>query len=314
MSLRHSAAGKTDVGRERDHNEDHLLIHRRLGLYVVADGMGGNNAGEVASALATTSMKNYFEATEDTGNTAHPSAPPGAPSPDAQRLVASIKKANGDIFEISRTVSQHRGMGSTIVAAFVPPGSAEIHVANVGDSRCYRIQGGRIEQLTRDHSLVGDALAWNPNLTERELAMLPKNIISRALGLKDTVDVDVRTVTTQPGDVFLLCSDGLSGMVKDPSMLDVVARTCGLEAACDTLIGMANEAGGTDNITVLLVRIEEQQQPAEDAAPAISVSELSEEDAAALFDQAEPSKTCPACGRAATADEVFCGQCGASLG
>jgi len=281
-SFRQSAAGKTDVGRERDHNEDHLLVHRGLGLFIVADGMGGNNAGEVASALAAVSMKNFFEATASTASATYKSADPGAPAPQAQRLVASIKKANGDIFEISSTVKAHRGMGSTIVAAFWPPESGEIHIANVGDSRCYRIRDGKIEQITRDHSLVGDALAWNPNLSEKELALLPKNIISRALGLKDTVDVDVRTEEIRAGDVFLLCSDGLSGMVTDAQMLNIVMQTQRLDEACAMLIKLANEGGGTDNITVLLIRADTDEQRAEkeQSAPAIAVSETDEGDAA----------------------------------
>jgi PPM family protein phosphatase len=363
MKLRHSAAGKTDVGRERDHNEDHLLVHRGLGLFVVADGMGGNNAGEVASALATTSMKNFFEATTDAAGAPRPSGDPTALAPDAQRLVTSIKKASGDVFEISSTMSQHRGMGSTIVAAYLPLHSTEIYIANVGDSRCYRIRDGTIKQLTRDHSLVGDALAWNPNLTERELALLPKNIISRALGLKDSVDVDVRAEEIRVGDVYLLCSDGLSGMVKDAAMLETVTRLARLEDACKSLIAQANEAGGTDNITVLLVRIEQPEAqtdvtapgaeaapatdvaapatdvaapatdvaaPADAAAPAITVSEMDEEEALALFDQGDelpangadpppqagpsPHKTCGACHYPVGEGEVFCGHCGEPLG
>jgi PPM family protein phosphatase len=305
MKPGHSAAGKTDVGRERDHNEDHLLVHRGLGLFVVADGMGGNNAGEVASALATTSMKNFFEATADAAGAPRPTGDPAELAPDAQRLAASIKKANGDIFEISSTMSQHRGMGSTIVAAYLPPQSTEIYIANVGDSRCYRIRDGTIKQLTRDHSLVGDALAWNPNLTERELALLPKNIISRALGLKDSVDVDIRAEEIRVGDVYLLCSDGLSGMVTDATMLETVTRLARLEDTCKSLVAQANEAGGTDNITVLLVRIEQQEARTDAAAPAADAAAPAADAAALAADATAPAADAAAPAADAAAPAIF---------
>ena len=259
------AAAVTDVGRQRKHNEDNVLVKSELGLFVVADGMGGHNAGNVASALATKSLDNFFEATRAG------SLPGPIPTdeqeldPEARRIVAAIRKANHDVFVISNTYTQHQGMGSTVVAAYVSCETAQIHVGHVGDSRCYRIRHGEIEQLTKDHSLINDALALKPDLSQDELARLPKNIITRALGMKDAVKVDIRSEHTQPGDVFLLCSDGLSGMISEQQMLDVFDITQDPHEACELLIEMANEAGGTDNISALIIRIQpevhDERQP-----------------------------------------------------
>jgi protein phosphatase len=250
------AQGRTDVGRLREHNEDMFLVQPELGLFVVCDGMGGNNAGEVASALATTSLENFFQATESGPLPGKLRKEDESLSDSERRLVVGVRKANADVYEISSTRIEHQGMGSTIVAVHVSGNTGSIEIAHIGDSRCYRIRDGKMEQLTRDHSLIGDALAWNPNLSEEELSRLPKNIISRALGLKRYVEVDVKTEAAVPGDVYLLCSDGLSGMIKDAQILDLVLLSDDLDEACDNLIAMANEAGGSDNITVVAVRIE----------------------------------------------------------
>jgi protein phosphatase len=251
-----SAAGRTDSGRVRDHNEDRLRLYRALDLYIVADGMGGHNAGEVASALASASIENCFRAGK------HSSLPEDllederALSEPAQRLVASVRKANRDVYEISTTHREHKGMGTTVVAVHVDTEADLVHIAHVGDSRCYRIRDGAIEQVTRDHSLIGDVMLWKPDVTEKELAMLPKNMISRAVGRRPTVEVDLRSDPLVDGDVYLLCSDGLSGMVNDASILSIVTSSPDLDAACDALIAAANEAGGEDNVTALLVRID----------------------------------------------------------
>lgn len=259
------AAAVTDVGRQRKHNEDNVLVKSELGLFVVADGMGGHNAGNVASALATRSLDNFFEATRAGILPGPAPADEQELDPGARRIVAAIRKANHDVFVISNTYTQHQGMGSTVVAAYVCSETEQIHVGHVGDSRCYRIRQGAIEQLTKDHSLINDALALKPDLSQDELARLPKNIITRALGMKDAVKVDIRSERILPGDVFLLCSDGLSGMVSEQQILDVFEITQEPQDACELLIAMANEAGGTDNISALIVRIQpeapEERQP-----------------------------------------------------
>ncbi|WP_437603589.1 protein phosphatase 2C domain-containing protein [Sorangium sp. So ce590] len=259
------AAAVTDVGRQRKHNEDNILVKSELGLFVVADGMGGHNAGNVASALATKSLDNFFEATRAGSLPGPIPVDEQELDPEARRVVAAIRKANHDVFVISNTYTQHQGMGSTVVAAYVSRETEQIHVGHVGDSRCYRIRLGEIEQLTKDHSLINDALALKPDLSPDELARLPKNIITRALGMKDAVKVDIRSERIQLGDAFLLCSDGLSGMVSEQQMLDVLDITQDPQEACELLIEMANDAGGTDNISALLIRIlpeaQDERQP-----------------------------------------------------
>jgi PPM family protein phosphatase len=308
--------GRTDVGRQRGHNEDHFLVHPHCEVFAVFDGMGGNNAGEVASALGTTSLRNFFEATQDAPTPSD--GDPGLPAA-ARRLVMGVRKANADIFEISSTHLEHRGMGSTVVALHICREAAVAHIAHVGDSRCYRIRGGAIQQLTRDHSLISDALAWNPNLTEQELARLPRNIISRALGLRRSVEIDARAEQLRPGDVFLLCSDGLSGMINERQILDAVLLSDDLEETCDTLIALANEAGGSDNITALAVRVEDTGEGAfsgpEISAPPVDTRELE------FYRRSGPDETtkrtrlirCPACGYIASSSETFCLQCGARV-
>ena len=262
------AAAVTDVGRQRKHNEDHVLLRPEYGLFVVADGMGGHNAGNVASALASKSLDNYFEATQS-GELPGPVPPDEAElDPEARRVVAGIRKANHDVFVISSTFSQHQGMGSTVVAALVSHSTGRIHIGHVGDSRCYRVRGGEMEQLTRDHSLINDALTLKPDLTPEELSRLPRNIITRALGMKEAVKVDIRSESVEPGDLFLLCSDGLSGMVSDDQILDVFEFTRDPQEACELLVAMANEAGGNDNISALIIRIDDATAPEVEPRPA----------------------------------------------
>lgn len=266
-AIRIASAGLTDVGRQRRHNEDNVLVAPKVGLFLVADGMGGHSTGHVASALAASSMQTFFDATE-TGGLPSPVPADETNLPrGAQRLVQGVRKANRDVYEVSSTRKENRGMGSTIVAIHFD--GSDLHIAHVGDSRCYRIRDSVIEQITRDHSLINDALALKPDLTQEELARLPKNVITRALGMKDAVKVDVQTVHVEPEDIFLLCSDGLTGMINNEQILEVFSLTNDLEEACELLIAMANEAGGTDNISALLIRAE----TVDPNAPDVSIAE-----------------------------------------
>jgi PPM family protein phosphatase len=266
-AIRIEAAGLTDVGRQRRHNEDNVLVAPKVGLFLVADGMGGHSTGHVASALAASSMQTFFDSTES-GQLPSPIPTDETNLPrGAARLVQGVRKANRDVYEVSSTRKENRGMGSTIVAIHFD--GADLHIAHVGDSRCYRIRDNDIEQITRDHSLINDALALKPDLTQEGLARLPKNVITRALGMKDAVKVDVQTVHVEPEDMFLLCSDGLTGMINNEQILEVFSLTNDLDEACELLIAMANEAGGTDNISALLVRAE----TVDPTAPDVSVSE-----------------------------------------
>jgi serine/threonine protein phosphatase PrpC len=294
--LRLVVAGLTDVGRLRKHNEDHVLLKPDVGLFVVADGMGGHNAGDVASKLTATSIANFFEATAE-------GAPVGDLPDDydgladaARRLAAGVRKANSDVHTISNTFQQHHGMGSTIVSLYADLDEGTIHIGHVGDSRCYRLRDGEIEQMTRDHSLINDALDMKPDLTKEELARLPKNIITRALGMKDVVKVDLRSEPLLPGDVFLLCSDGLSGLVPPDQILEIITITDDPQEACELLIAEANDRGGNDNISAVILRVEEEtaaeSSPDLEVAPSLEVA--SEFWDAPTSDAAFPSEDAPA--------------------
>jgi serine/threonine protein phosphatase PrpC len=244
------AAGLTDTGRVRDHNEDHVLLAPDLGLFVVADGMGGHASGQVASAAVAASMRNFFEATA--GDQLAPSAPEyEGLSPSALRLVEAIRKANRDVHEISSQHREHRGMGSTVVAVHVQGRTATL--AHVGDSRCYRVRDGAITQLTGDHSLFAEWIRAKPDLTEAERALLPKNMITRAIGMTADVKVDVQQLELEPGDRLILCTDGLHGMIDDAAIAESVGLDDDLAHACELLVFLANDAGGEDNISVVLI-------------------------------------------------------------
>lgn len=249
------SAGRSDVGRQREHNEDAFSILDDYRLYIVADGMGGHRAGDVASKLATESIVEFFETTRDGDNTWPFHFDPNL-TQEENRLVTSVKVANRRIYETSLRNSEVRGMGTTVVSVVFS--ERRLYVAHVGDSRCYRIRQGEIEQLTRDHSLRNDYLLVMPDMTEEQQEELPKNVITRALGMSDNVVVDLRPEVPKQGDVYLLCSDGLSGMVSDDLILKIVNEADGdLAGAVDKLIDQANEAGGEDNITAVLVSVEQ---------------------------------------------------------
>ncbi len=251
-SLTLKAAGRTDPGKRRQHNEDTLLVREDLGLFVVADGAGGHNAGEVASALAARSMENYFGATIRATHELPELNRFGTPN-GARRLSAAVHKANRDVVEIARTSPRHRGMGTTVVAACFSPRSGLMHVAHVGDSRCYRMRAGDFELLTQDHSLLTDVLEQRPDLEDEVLARLPKNIVTRALGLDKQLRVSVRSFSVVEGDRYLLCSDGLSGPVPGSELGALLAKDAAPAVIADELVALANRKGGPDNIAALVI-------------------------------------------------------------
>jgi protein phosphatase len=250
--MRAIAAGLSDVGKQRVHNEDRFILLPEFSVFVVADGMGGHQSGEVASRMAASTIAAYFR---NGDGKSHHGAPLG------ERLRAAVTHANAKIFARADDSRAHRGMGTTVVAAAFHKESGELYVAHAGDSRCYRLRGGRIAQLTRDHSLVSDALLERPDLSASDLAYLPKNVITRALGIGPTVDVELRVDRTEPGDVYLLCSDGLHGLVSDEEIVEILGQNPVLTEACAALVDRANAAGGKDNITAVLVRIEADDEP-----------------------------------------------------
>jgi len=247
------AAGLSDVGLQREHNEDSFCILPEHRLFVVADGMGGHRAGDVASQMATHTIAGFFQATAKEDFTWPFNYDPSLTT-DENRLVTGIKLANRKIHEAGHRHHDTHGMGTTIVTALFARHSNRLYVAHVGDSRCYRIRDGRIEQLTRDHSLLNDYLLLMPHLTDAQKDELPKNVITRALGMQDSVNVDLVPIEPKPGDYYLLCSDGLSGMIEDDGILDlVVAGGNDVEGSARALVHRANENGGDDNVTVVLV-------------------------------------------------------------
>ena len=263
------AGGATDVGKRRVHNEDAVLVREDLGLYLVADGAGGHNAGEVASALCARSMANYFGATIRSTHEGPEFNRFGIPN-GARRLSASVLKANRDIVEISRSSQAHRGMGTTVVAACFSPRSGLMHVAHVGDSRCYRLRVGHLELLTKDHSLLTDVIEQRPELDDAVLARLPKNVVTRALGMDEQLRVSIRSYTVVEGDRYLLCSDGLSGPVSAPEMANALGLDETPAQIVQRLIELANAAGGPDNIAALVLHCQgghTRALPAESVPP-----------------------------------------------
>ena len=257
--MRAVAAGISDVGLQRDHNEDSFAILSDQELYVVADGMGGHRAGDVASRLATDAIVDFFRATA-TEDVTWPFHFDSRLSEEENRLLTGIRLANRQIIERSSRSREYHGMGTTVVGALFSTKKRKMFIGHVGDSRAYRVREGAIKLMTRDHSLVNDYLLAMPELSEEQRSELPKNVITRALGMQDQVTVDLQSDDARPGDRYVLCSDGLSGMITDDEILRVVESTQDLTDACRQLVAMANEHGGEDNITCVIVRIE--QDPA----------------------------------------------------
>ncbi|MGB5702952.1 MAG: Stp1/IreP family PP2C-type Ser/Thr phosphatase [Polyangiales bacterium] len=254
-----TAAGLSDVGLQREHNEDSFCILAEHRLFVVADGMGGHRAGDIASRMATAEVRSFFNATSlDDHVSEWPREDDSDLDEQQHRLVSAVKLANQRIFQASIRNRSVQGMGTTIVGALFDRGDRKIHIAHVGDSRAYCVRNGAITQLTRDHSLLNDYLLVMPNLTDAQKERLPSNVITRALGMQDAVAVDLCVERVEPGDVYVLCSDGLNGMVTDERILELVRTANGdIEWAAKALVAEANQNGGEDNITVVLVRIVE---------------------------------------------------------
>mgnify|MGYP001025035212 FL=1 len=244
MTLRIAeVAHRTDTGRQRSANEDAFFAQGPV--FAVADGMGGAQAGEVASKAAAEAFAAEL-----------PQAAPEAV------LRETIEGANRTIHELARRDPALAGMGTTTTAAIVDPEAEEVAIGHVGDSRAYRLRGGRLEQLTRDHSLV-EEMRRKGQLTQAQAEDHPqRSIITRALGPEAEVQVDVQTVPARDGDVFLLCSDGLTTMLDDDHIRRLLVRASSLQSAVRALVDEANRAGGRDNITVVAFRLEDAAAPA----------------------------------------------------
>jgi serine/threonine protein phosphatase PrpC len=243
---------RTDTGRVRENNEDSFASEPDISLFVVSDGMGGAEHGEVASAIAVSAVAQHCRsAISDPALPVEGSAQPSL-APATNRLLSAVRCAHNAIYRLAASDPALRGMGATIVAAWVQ--EETLSLAHVGDSRAYRLRSGRIEQLTHDHSLVAEQVRLGLLTSEQAAESRLQTILTRALGHSENVEVDAQEHAIQDGDTFLLCSDGLSRMVPDPTIAAAIEESLGLQAASERLIEMANRAGGEDNITALLFR------------------------------------------------------------
>ena len=253
MRLRYVAAAKTDVGQKRQGNEDRFCLDPSLGLYVVADGMGGHAAGEVASRLAVETIQEWMEKYLSGADVAIVGPAVAAGSAEANFLLSSIRLANRIIFDSAKDRREYAGMGTTVVAVLAQ--DDRFVLAHVGDSRIYRIRQDDIVQISRDHSFVQEQVDNGLMSAAEAHQSQYRHMITRALGLKESVDVDLTEQPARPGDVLLLCSDGLSDLLDDEDMLVAVRdHADDLEQACQALVARANSKGGDDNITVLVVQ------------------------------------------------------------
>jgi protein phosphatase len=246
-------ATATDSGMVRTHNEDSIIVDAASGFVVLADGMGGYNAGEVASGIATamlgTSLKQVLDGAE-----------PGRIEPESSETLAvkilreQIAGANASIYQAAKSQPQYAGMGTTLVVGLFYDNY--LSVAHIGDSRLYRLRQDEFRQITRDHSLLQEQI--DSGMITEEMARLSqnKNLVTRALGIDPEVEPEIHTYEVEAGDVYLLCSDGLSDMVEDDEIhLTVSSLQANVQLASQQLVQMANDNGGRDNVSVILVRV-----------------------------------------------------------
>jgi len=252
--VRIASGGLTDVGRVRTNNEDCFQIVKPLGLYVLSDGMGGEAHGEVASAMAVETVVRHCVEAE-----ANPAAPFfGQPqrnwSDRTKRLSSAVYLANREIFESAKQNTERRGMGATLTAAWID--GSKLSIAHVGDSRAYLLRGGALQQLTNDHSLVAEQVRKGI-LTPAEAEQSEmQSVLTRALGAQAQVEIDAEELGLFKGDLVLLCSDGLTRMVTEPEIAGTLQAETDPARAAAKLVALANENGGADNVTVLVIRLE----------------------------------------------------------
>jgi protein phosphatase len=235
-----TAVGRTDPGLKRKHNEDAYAILEDHHLFVIADGMGRHAAGEVASQLCVEAISEAF-LTAEFGRARQPALPRRA-----SRLRGSILLANEKILKAAQDNESYAGMGTTVVSAYFSPNNQRVYIAHVGDSRCYRLRGPKLTQLTTDHTLGAAGIQGKSAA-----------VLSRAVGIEENVDVDVAMESPLPGDIYLLCSDGLSRMVNAEEIQSTLESVKNLDEATKILIEKANQKGGRDNITTILVRVDD---------------------------------------------------------
>jgi protein phosphatase len=252
-TLKIEARGLTDVGRRRDHNEDAFLVDEDLGLFVVADGMGGHAGGGTASRLAVETMQAAVRHAKDAEpEVFKPAEGPAEESPLPDVLREAVEEACAVIFRTAQGDPELAGMGTTVTAALVDGRTA--YVAHVGDSRCYLLRDGRIYQVSEDHSLVNEQLKAGAITEDEAKHSRFKNIITRSVGFEQQVQVDLMGVELEAGDRLVICCDGLSNLVDDAEILAIVEAS-DFDLAPGRLVALANDRGGDDNITVVVLRV-----------------------------------------------------------
>lgn len=249
------SGGVSDVGRVRTNNEDSFRILDSHNLYVLSDGMGGEAHGEIASALAVETVVKYCTETKDDADATVLGNTPDTFGDKTRRLQNSVRQANLNIYESAQKNSAQRGMGATLTTVWAGP--EKLSVAHVGDSRAYLLRTGNLQQLTSDHSLVAEQVRRGIITPQQAEESEMQSVLLRALGAHPEVEVDVDEVGIFPGDVLLLCSDGLTRMVTEPEIAGTLQAETRPANAAQKLVDLANERGGMDNITVIVVRFQE---------------------------------------------------------
>ncbi len=249
------AYGLSDVGRRREKNEDSILVDNGLHVYMVADGMGGHLGGEFASNLTVKTVQEVFQKLEEDPEATLVAGGEEAATDIGERLKYSIRVASMRVYDEASKNESLSGMGTTAVGIAINDDRA--YIANVGDSRAYLIRDKTITQLTEDHSLVSEQLKAGLITDEGARTHRLKNIITRSVGFQRDVEADLLTRDLEDKDIFLLCSDGLSNLVEDQRILRIIRKNGSLDKACERLIEAANDEGGDDNVSVVLVRVSE---------------------------------------------------------
>lgn len=245
------SAGLTHVGQKRKGNEDSLFLDDSLLLYVVADGMGGHRAGEVASSLVVETMHGYLRQFALPGDVDEPFDVDESVSKEANRLLFGISLANRTVFDIAQQNEEYEGMGSTVSAVYLTENT--LIAGNVGDSPIYLIRDGQIEPLYQPHTVLAEQIKIDPEMAER-LGERYKHMLTRAMGLDEEVVPDICEIQCYQGDVLVICSDGLSDKASPEEIMEVAAKG-NIDKACKRLVDLANHRGGDDNITVIVIRI-----------------------------------------------------------
>lgn len=255
------SGGVSDVGRMRTNNEDSFRIVEPQNLFILSDGMGGEAHGEVASSMAVETIAKYCsepeESKDDSGVTLHGTALESW-SPETKRLQNAVFQANFNIYRSAQEHPEQRGMGATLTAGWL--NGNKLSLAHVGDSRAYLLRSGGLQQLTSDHSLVAEQVRRGILTPQQAEESEMQSVLLRALGAHPDVEVDVEEIEIMPRDVLLLCSDGLTRMVTEPEIAGCLQAETDPASAAQKLVGLANERGGLDNVTVIVARVQEESK------------------------------------------------------